>query len=278
MAEESKSLKFAQLQAWLLAGVIWGLALAGVAFGARSWFPPLASEHGEGIDAMMKYLMATTGALFFVGHLVLGYFILRFGRHREATYSPPSLRAQRVWSIVPAVVVAVVAEGGVLVLGIPVWAKFYGSTAPSDAVRIEVIAEQFAWNVRYPGPDGAFGRTEPALIAVDNPIGLDRRDPASADDVLELGVIYLPVGKPVRIQLRSKDVLHSFYLPSHRVKQDAVPGMVIDVWFVPTQEGEFELACAELCGFGHYTMRGILHVVSPDGFEEWLREKGQKSS
>lgn len=278
MAEESKTPKFAQLQAWLLAGVIWGLALAGVALGARSWFPPLASEHGEGIDVMMKYLMATTGALFFIGHLVLGYFILRFGRNREAAYRPPSLSAQRVWSIVPAVVVAVVAEGGVLVLGIPVWAKFYGSGAPADAVTLEVTAEQFAWNVRYPGPDGAFGRTELALIAVDNPIGLDRRDPASADDILDLGVICLPVGKPARVQLRSKDVLHSFYLPSHRVKQDAVPGMVIDIWFVPTREGEFELACAELCGFGHYTMRGILHVVSPDAFEKWLLEKGENNS
>jgi cytochrome c oxidase subunit 2 len=265
-------------QAWLLAGVIWVLALAGVVFGARRWFPPLASEHGEGIDLMMSYLVVTTGALFLAGHLVLGYFILRFGRGNQESYSPPSLRSQRWWSILPALVIALIAEGGVLVLGIPVWAKFYGSAPPADAVTLEVVAEQFAWNVRYPGPDGSFGRIDPALIAQDNPIGLDRRDAAAADDVLELGLIYLPVGRPARVRLRSKDVLHSFYLPSQRVKQDTVPGMVIEVWFRPTKEGEFELACAELCGFGHYTMRGVLHVVSAEAFEEWLREKNKQAS
>ena len=144
---------------------------------------------------------------------------------------------------------------------------------PDDAVVIEVTGEQFTWNVRYPGEDGEFGRTDPHRISVENPLGVDSNDPAAADDIHELAVFYVPVNRPVHIRLRSKDVLHSFYLPHHRIKQDAVPGMTIGLWFVPTVEGEFELACAELCGFGHYQMRGTFHVVSEQEFEQWLSEK-----
>jgi cytochrome c oxidase subunit 2 len=138
---------------------------------------------------------------------------------------------------------------------------------------VEVTGEQFTWNVRYPGPDGVFGRTAPTLISQENAIGLDPADVAAADDIQDLALIHVPVNRAVLIKLRSKDVLHSFYLPNHRIKQDAVPGMTIDVWFTPTREGEFELACAELCGFGHYQMRGFLNVVSESEFEQWLADK-----
>jgi cytochrome c oxidase subunit 2 len=140
-------------------------------------------------------------------------------------------------------------------------------------VVVEVTGEQFTWNVRYPGPDGVFGRTVPALISQENAIGLDPADVAGADDIQDLALIHVPVNRAVLIKLRSKDVLHSFYLPNHRIKQDAVPGMTIDVWFTPTREGEFELACAELCGFGHYQMRGFLNVVSESEFDQWLADK-----
>jgi cytochrome c oxidase subunit 2 len=169
----------------------------------------------------------------------------------------------------------VVAEGGVLVLGIPVFSQLYVEEPPEDSVVVEVTAEQFTWNVRYPGPDGAFGRTETALIDVDNPLGVDASDPASRDDIHELALLYVPVGRPVHVKLRAKDVLHSFYLPYHRIKQDAVPGMTIDLWFVPTKEGQFDIACAELCGFGHYQMRGFLHVVSGEEFERFLAERSR---
>ena len=191
----------------------------------------------------------------------------------------PGAKAQRVISVVPAVAMTLIAEGGVLVIGIPVFSQLYLQEVPAEAVVIEVTAEQYTWNVRYPGPDGAFGRTDPYKIAPDNTLGIDPDDPASADDFLETAIMYVPVDRPVLIKLRSKDVLHSFYLPNHRIKQDAVPGMTIDVWFTPTAEGEFELACAELCGFGHYQMRGFLNVVSEQEYQQWLcGEAGRLSS
>jgi cytochrome c oxidase subunit 2 len=165
------------------------------------------------------------------------------------------------------------AEGGVLVLGIPVFGQLYTEKPPEDSVVVEVTGEQFTWNVRYPGPDGEFGRIDPALITAENSLGIDGSDPTAADDIHELALMYVPVNHPVRIRLRSKDVLHSFYLPYHRIKQDAVPGMTVELWFVPTREGEFDIACAELCGFGHYQMRGFLHVVSEQEFERWLEER-----
>lgn len=272
---ETKSTQ--SLAGWILGVAVWLLGVGVIVFGAREWLPPLASVHGAGIDRMIIYLLATTGGLILVGHVVLGYFILRFSRQDRASSDLPSPRAQRVWSIVPAIVMTLVAEGGVLLIGLPVWGQLYGQEPPEDAVVVEVTGEQFTWTIRYPGPDGEFGRTDPHLISARNSLGLDRGDPAAADDIEELAVMYLPVNRPVRIRLRSKDVLHSFYLPHHRIKQDAVPGMTIELWFIPNREGEFELACAELCGFAHYQMRGTLHVVSEDEFAQWLGEKSAGS-
>lgn len=249
------------------------LGIGLVILGARKYLPPVASEHGVGIDVMLIYLLFATGALVIVGHLVLGYVIFRSSHADEVDAELPSAKAQRTWSVVPAIAMTLIAEGGVLVLGIPVFSQLYSQEPTEDAVVIEVTGEQFTWNVRYPGPDRTFGRTEPALISTENGLGLDMTDPASADDIRELALIYVPVGRPVLVKLRSKDVQHSFYLPNLRIKQDAVPGMTIDVWFTPTKEGEFELACAELCGFGHYQMRGFLHVVSEREFDQWLADK-----
>ena len=256
-----------------LAIVLWLLGAAVIVLGARDWLPPLASQHGAGIDRMMLYLLICTGALILLGHIVLGYFVLRASRRDRASSEVPSLRAQRVWSIAPAIVMTLIAEGGVLAIGLPVWGQLYGQAPPADAVLVEVTGEQFTWNVRYPGADGELGRIDPQLISTENSLGLDGDDPAAADDILELAVMYLPVNRAVRIRLRSKDVLHSFYLPHHRIKQDAVPGMTIELWFVPDREGEFEIACAELCGLGHYQMRGTLHVVSQREFSRWMGEK-----
>jgi cytochrome c oxidase subunit 2 len=241
--------------------------------GARPYLPPVASAHGQGIDVMLIYLLVTTGTLIVVGHVVLGYFIFRFSRSARVDANLPGAKAQRFWSVAPAILMTLVAEGGVLVLGIPVFGQLYTQEPPADALVVEVTAEQFTWNVRYPGDDGQFGRTDPALITPENTLGIDSADPASADDIHELALMYVPVNRPVRVRLRAKDVLHSFYLPYHRIKQDAVPGMTVELWFVPTREGEFDIACAELCGFGHYQMRGFLHVVSEAEFERWLEER-----
>jgi cytochrome c oxidase subunit 2 len=161
-------------------------------------------------------------------------------------------------------------------MGQRVWASIYFSDAPTNATIIQVTGEQFAWNFHYPGPDGQFGRTDNKLITGTNPIGLDKDDPAAKDDVLSIGVMHAPVGKPVRVRLRSKDVIHSFFLPNFRMKQDAVPGMGIEVWFTPTQAGQYEIACAELCGLGHYRMKGALTIdESQDAFNKWLAEAGK---
>ncbi len=257
----------------LLALVIWLLPVVAVALGLRRWLPPLASEHGAGIDRMISYLLITVGALLVLGHLVLGYFIWRFSRAERVTFRLASARAERRWSLIPILLMTLVAEGGVLVLGLPVWGKFYAAGPPPDAVPVEITAEQFAWNVRYPGQDGAWGRTDPRRLSLANPLGLDETDPAARDDIVMLNELYLPVNRPARLHLRSKDTLHSFFLPHQRVKQDAVPGMTIEIWFVPTELGTYEIACAELCGFGHFQMRGLLHVVTPAEFETWLKEE-----
>ena len=257
----------------LVALAVWLIPVAAILLGAKRWLPPLASEHGAGIDRMINYLLVTVGSLFVVGHLVLGYFIWRFGGQGRVTYRLASHKVERTWSLVPVVLMTLIAEGGVFALGLPVWAKFYAAAAPAEAITVEVTAEQFAWNVRYAGEDGKFGRTDPRLISLDNPLGLDKNDPAARDDIVLVNDLRLPVNRPARIRLRSKDTLHSFFLPNLRVKQDAVPGMTIEIWFVPTRVGTYELACAELCGFGHFTMRGLLQVMRPEEFEKWKREE-----
>jgi len=271
VTESSKPPKFVGAA---LAVTVWALGIGIVVLGAQKYLPPVASAHGVGIDAMLEYLLVATGGLVIIGHLVLGYFVWRTSRSSAVSPTVPGARAQKVWSVGPAVAMTLIAEGGVLVLGIPVFNQLYLQEPPADAVVIEIMAEQFTWNVRYPGPDGEFGRTDPTLISTENGIGLDMEDPAASDDIRELALFTVPVDRAVRIKLRSKDVLHSFYLPNHRIKQDAVPGMTIDVWFTPTREGEFELACAELCGFGHYQMRGFMSVVSSEAYEAWLTERG----
>ncbi|OFW27109.1 MAG: hypothetical protein A3H27_15705 [Acidobacteria bacterium RIFCSPLOWO2_02_FULL_59_13] len=259
-------------ESFLLAAVLWLIPLGIVALGAQRWFPALASEHGADIDLMMRYLLVTVGALLLAGHLALGFFIWRFAGQDRVSLRMASAKAERRWSLIPVVVMTLVAEGGVLALGLPVWGKLAGA-APADAVAVEVTAEQFAWNVRYPGPDGKFGRTDAQLLSLSNPLGLDRQDTAARDDVHLLNEVFVPVGRPVRVRLRSKDTLHSFFLPFQRIKQDVVPGMTIEIWFVPNKVGTYEIACAELCGFGHYQMRGLLQVLPSDEFEQWLREQ-----
>ena len=254
-----------------LAVAMWLVPLAAAGVGLRGWLAPLASEHGAGIDLMLRYLLLCAGALLVVAHLALGYILWRFGGQPRVSFRSATPRQERTRSLIPIVLMTLIAEGGVFVIGLPVWGKFYGAIPP-DAVTVELTAEQFAWNVRYAGRDGVFGRTSPNLLSLANPLGLDSTDPAVRDDILMIGLVYLPVNHPARVRLRSKDVLHSFFLPFQRVKQDVVPGMTIEVWFVPTETGDFEIACAELCGFGHYQMRGLLRVVSEEEFERQLQE------
>src|SRR5215468_1411392 len=180
--------------------------------------------------------------------LVLVFFLIRY-RHREgrrALYTHGNNRLEVIWTIVPAVICVVLA-----LLSRRLWADIK-QRMPEDAMQIEVTAEQFAWNIRYPGPDGKLN---------------------TADDIVTLNQLHFPVGRSVVATLRSKDVIHSFFLPEFRVKQDAVPGMSTRIWFDGMRTGHWEIACAELCGLGHYRMKGFVTVETPQEFEKWLAEQ-----
>jgi cytochrome c oxidase subunit 2 len=259
------------IESSLVAALFAILGLGGVVYGNRRWMPELASHHGAGIDAMLLYLLLTVGAIFLAGYLTLAYFIWKGARRSRIGQRVASRRAELTLSGALGLGMALVAEGGVLAIGIPVWAEYFNARPSADAVSIEVVAQQFMWNVRYPGADRTFGRTSPALIDdATNAIGLDRTDPAAEDDVQTINDITVPVNRLVRIRLHSKDVIHSFFLPNLRVKQDAVPGMSPEMIFLPTRIGNYELACAELCGLAHYRMRAFFNVVSESEFDAWL--------
>jgi len=261
----------------LVAFLFAGVGIGGVVYGARTWLPELASRHGAGIDTMLHYLLSTVGGLFLAGYLALAYFIWRGSRRSEIGPRLATRRTEIMLSVALGLGMAIIAEGGVLAIGMPVWSEYFAATPPADAITIEVTAQQFMWNVRYPGPDGKFGRTNPALVDdTTNPLGMVRTDPDGKDDVVTLNEITVPLGRAVRILLRSKDVIHSFFLPNFRVKQDAVPGMTPEIVFFPTRKGTFELACAQLCGLAHYRMRGTFNVVSPEEFTAWLRRQREQ--
>lgn len=269
--------KQSKIQAAVLALLFASLAVATFYFGFNNWLPVLASEHGGGIDSMIKYLFLTTGIIFLIGHFILAFFIWKYGNQETVTHRTVSKKTELKWTIIPVLLMSLIAEGGVITLGIPVWEKINTPPKNGDAVIIEVTAEQFTWNVRYPGADSKFGESSVQLMSQENPLGLDDDDETAADDIFLLNEIKIPINKNIQIKLRAKDVLHSFNLPSHRVKQDAVPGMNITVRFVPTLAGEFELTCAELCGLGHYRMKGYLTVLEEEEYNNWLKEVQQSS-
>jgi cytochrome c oxidase subunit 2 len=255
----------------LVALLFAALGVGGVWYASGTSMPELASRHGAGIDAMMNYLLVTVGGLFLVGYLTLAWLIWTGSRRTTIGPRLVSRRFELGLSAALGLGMALIAEGGVLAIGIPVWAEYFDANPPADAVAVEVTAQQFMWNVRYPGRDGVFGPTDPRLIDdASNPVGVDRRVDASRDDILTINEITVPVNRTVRIRLRSRDVIHSFFLPHFRVKQDAVPGMSPEVVFVPTRVGVFEIACAELCGLAHYRMQGTFNVVSEQEFDAWL--------
>jgi len=245
-----------------------------VIYGRREWLPPLASKHGAGIDAMLRYLMLTTGTSLLVAFIVLAWLVWSGGHRARVTRRLATHRTELILSLTLGMAMAVIAEGGVVAIGLPVWQEYFGAPRAADAIEIDVTAQQFFWNVRYPGPDGRFGRTSIQLVdEVLNPLGTDAADEAGKDDIYLVNQFVVPVGRPVRIRLHSKDMIHSFFLPHLRVKQDVIPGMTPEITFVPTREGSYELACAELCGLGHYRMQGTFKVVAPSDYERMLREE-----
>ncbi len=250
--------------------------------------PALASAHGAQIDRLITWMHVLMFTLFIGWGTFFVFTLIRFraSRNRVANYTGVKSHTSSYLEIAVAVV------EGILLFGfsIPVWASRVDRIPPeNEAFVVRVTAEQFAWNVQYPGPDGKFGRTDIKLIDLQsNPLGLDRSDPDGKDDITTLNQLYLPVDRPIIVKLRSKDVIHSFNLPEFRVKQDIIPGFTTPVWFVPniTTAGmrartgnadfQFEIACAQLCGLGHYRMRGFVNVLSAADFSKWMDDEEAK--
>ncbi len=235
-----------------------------------SWsFPEDVSLHGSKIDSLYFFILGVTGFVFLITEGLLIYFMIRYRRRegRRAVYSRGNTRLEFVWTIVPTIFFI-----GLAIYSNTIWSDLRYDI-PEDTFDIEVVAEQFAWNFRYSGPDGKFARRDPKLITSDNPLGIDGSDPVSADDLTTINILHIPANRNVRFLLQSKDVIHSFFLPHFRIKHDVLPGMISpNVWVVATQTGTWEIACAELCGLGHYRMRGFITVQTPEEFQTWLDE------
>lgn len=253
-------------------GKILGLLLVGLAvltvymFLSREWFPESISEHGPALDAQFNRTLIVVGLAFVLAQVALGYAVFRFGRRgkERAVYSHGSNKLEATWTIITAAVFITLA-----VLGQRVWAQMHLEKAPDDAVRINLVAQQFQFNFHYPGPDGEFGRTDPKLIDDSslNYVGLDTEGDKKAADDIQTTTMVVPVNRAVEVTLRSKDVIHNFFVPQLRFKQDTVPGMAIKIHFTATKTGRYEVVCAELCGQLHYNMRTAVLVVPQDEYD-----------
>lgn len=228
-------------------------------------FTPLASNWGA-IDTTVDITFWVTGIVFIVVNLFMAYCVYRY-RYREgalAHYEPENKKLEGWLTGVTALGVA-----AMLAPGLFVWADFV--TPPDDAARVEVSGQQWNWSARYPGADGKLGTVDSSLVTNENPFGMNPEDPNGRDDVLVANSeVHLPVGKPVKVLLRSKDVLHDFTVPQFRVKMDLVPGLVSYLWLTPTKTGTFEILCEELCGLGHFAMRGSVVVQTQEDYDAWL--------
>ena len=229
------------------------------------WWTPIASNW-QYIDDTIVITFWITGIVFTAVVLFMAYCVFRF-RHREgrrAAYEPESARLEWWLTVVTAVGVA-----AMLAPGLFVWQRFV--TVPDGASEFEVVGQQWLWSFRLPGKDGRLGTAETANVSPDNPLGLNPDDPYGQDDVIIQGDdLHLPVGKPLKVLLRSVDVLHDFYVPEFRAKMHMVPGMVTYLWFTPTRTGTYEILCFELCGLGHPEMRGIVVVDEQSDYQAWL--------
>ena len=212
------------------------------------WLPEDVSTYGKDIDFLFHLIYYITGATFVLVAAALIAFLVLY-RHKEgrrATYSHGNTTLEIVWTVVPTLILVVLTF-----LSVPTWARIKMQMPPTD-LTVQVNAKQFNWIVTYPGPDGKFG---------------------TEDDKTFDNEIHVPVGKPVKLILKSQDVIHSLYMPNLRFKQDAVPGREIPAWFDANKPGKYEIPCAELCGFGHSGMRGWLFVHTPEDYQKWVKQQ-----
>ena len=213
--------------------------------GVRVWLPDAITTTAPEIDRIFYLVLAITGLVFLLVEGTLLLFLVRYRARpgRTASYTHGNVVVEIIWTVIPTLILVYLAFHSQRV-----WARVRGTPPPPD-LQVEITAEQFAWNIRYAGPDGTFN---------------------TVDDITTLNQLHLPVHQTVLIHLTSKDVIHSFFVPQFRMKQDAVPGLTTRVWLSATKTGHYEIACAELCGLGHYRMRGFLTIESPEEFSSWL--------
>ncbi|MFO7826453.1 MAG: cytochrome c oxidase subunit II [Cyclobacterium sp.] len=241
---------------------------------------PIASEHGLVTDKLFWITMAVTGFIFILTHILLFWFSYhyQYSEDRRASYYPDNNKLEIIWTLVPAVVLTVLVVSG--------WKAWSDITAPApeEAHVVEIMGYQFAWDVRYGGMDNTLGDYDYRLTNATNSRGIDFTDKNSFDDFPSQNVV-IPKGEPVLFKIRARDVLHSVFAPHMRLKMDAVPGMPTRFWFVPNktteemraelgdEEFEYEIACTEVCGNGHFSMRKVIRVVEPDEYRAWVAEQ-----
>jgi cytochrome c oxidase subunit 2 len=250
----------------VLAVIIWIITLLSVLLfiSGKWWFPAAISEHAPALDRQFMITIVVVGLAFTAAQIGLGWMVWKYrdtGKAGDrALYSHGSNRLEVLWTVITAVVFITLA-----VMGQSVWASLRLNDAPAGSFQVEVVAQQFQWNFHYAGKDNKFGRTHPNFIddSALNFVGLDPEDAASADDAVT-AALAIPVNRPVELRLRSKDVIHNFWVPQLRFKQDLVPGMEIKVHFTANRVGKYELACAELCGQLHFKMKSYMLVLPDD--------------
>ena len=256
----------------LLAPVVWVLTVVICYFFIAQtwWFPPPISQHGLDYDSQFMRTLVVVGIIFFLAQFALGYVIVKFKDDgRRAQYSHGNNKLEAIWTSAAAVLFI-----GLVLMGAKIWAGVHFEEAPANAMIVEVMAKQFAWSFRYPGPDGKFGKTDLKLIndAAGNPMGIDEKDPAGKDDIVSAS-LRVPVGKPINLRMQSRDVIHNFFVRELRMKQDIVPGMEIPFHFQADKVGIYEVPCSELCGLGHFQMRTTMQVMSDSDFEQWKQQQ-----
>jgi len=256
----------------LLAPIIWVLTVGIVYFSAAKtwWFPPPINQHGMDYDAQFMRTLIVVGIVFTLAQFALGWVIMKFRNDGgKASHSHGNNALETLWTSATAILFL-----GLVVMGTKIWAGVHFDEAPPGAIPIEVMAKQFSWNFRYTGPDGKFGHTDLHLIndANGDPFGLDPKDPAGRDDIMSAS-LKVPVGKPIKLILHSRDVIHNFFVPELRMKQDIVPGMEIPIHFQADKIGIYEVPCSELCGLGHFQMRTTMQVMSEADFEQWKQQQ-----
>ncbi len=240
-----------------------------------------ASAEGEKIDLMLYITIGVTGVVFVITQVLLFYFSFKYQAKddRKAYYFAHSNKLEFIWTIFPAIFLTVL-----VVFGLKYWFKMTGE-APANAIEVEVTGHQFGWEFRYPGADGFFGKKNYKLTSGINPLGVDFTDSASFDDIHVSGTMHIPVGVPVKLIINSQDVIHDVGLPHFRMKMDAVPGIPTTLWFTPLYTTDsmkiktgnpdftYEISCDQMCGKGHFSMRGVIIVDKMDDYKKWLAQQ-----